>query len=627
VWQNENDTFLLPNEFDIHGRRVSTAGIVLDTNDIVIARDTSVILRDQILPSVSFDGNQNFVTWLDRRIKSGDWHNYNLYGARVDPDGTVLDTLGIPISTRIGPEYRPSIATNGADYLIIWRRFGPTTNPLIDTQYDILGARIDGGGAVLDSLPISISNSTLHQKSPDLAFDGNNALVTWSEGYFLWDGRVPGVRINPSGNLVDPIPFPIFQYDTTVSFERDHPAISFDGTKHIVISGYSGTSETEASHVETSGFVSDTFSIPVGRYNRAITSDGTNHLILWNKTLWGKNKGLLIDPNGNPLDSFLLTTFPSPVSYHPAVAFDGTNYLAVWLQYDIIGMSILAGRITSDGIPLDSLGILVSEFGTTDFLWNSVWSSEIFNPLSLAFDGSQYLVVWEDTRIDSLSDNTNIYGSRIAPDGTVLDTLGIPISTETENQLNPSVTFDGNNFFVVWEDHRNGFADIYGTEVNSSGQVLDPVGILISEGDYPNRLPELVNVGGGRSLVVYQSFRPEPDGTDRIYGRIFESSVGVEEEKPFPISQFRLFQNRPNPFIGSTNLSFNLPFSNFVSLKIYDISGRLVKEIIKGKKKAGFYSVKWDGKDEKGKNLSSGIYFYRLHAGDNIDSRKMILLK
>jgi hypothetical protein len=134
-------------------------------------------------------------------------------------------------------------------------------------------------------------------------------------------------------------------------------------------------------------------------------------------------------------------------------------------------------------------------------------------------------------------------------------------------------------------------------------------------------------MGGGRSLVVYQSFRPEPDGADRILGRLFESSVGVEEEKPFPISQFRLFQNRPNPFMGSTNISFNLPISDFISLKVYDISGRLVRVIEEGKKKAGFYAIKWDGKDEKGKTLSSGIYFYRLVAGNNIRTRKMILLK
>ena len=193
--------------------------------------------------------------------------------------------------------------------------------------------------------------------------------------------------------------------------------------------------------------------------------------------------------------------------------------------------------------------------------------------------------------------------------------------------MNPSIVFDGKNFLVVWEDYRNSLAHIYGTEVTSNGTVLDPGGILFSESSYPNRFPELVKVGDGRSLVVYQSLRPTPYGSDRIYGRLFESSVGVEEEKPFPIFQFKLFQNRPNPFIGSTRISFNLPASCIISLKIYDISGRLVKIIEEGKTKAGFYTIDWEGSDENGKSLSSGIYFYRIKAGDNIDTRKLILLK
>jgi hypothetical protein len=239
------------------------------------------------------------------------------------------------------------------------------------------------------------------------------------------------------------------------------------------------------------------------------------------------------------------------------------------------------------------------------------------------------MVVWEDIRNDGNGNNTDIFGARISPNGIVQDTIGIPISTALSYQWNPAVVFDGKNFLVVWEDYRNEIPDIYGTEVASNGVVLDPGGVLISEGSYPNRFPELTKVGDGRSLVVYQSFRPTPYGSDRIYGRLFESSVGVEEEMSFSLNKFRLFQNRPNPFNKLTAISYQIPSSNpasriphHVSLRIYDITGRLVEILVEKPHKPGVYQVKWDGK-----NKASGIYFYRLDAGNFIDTKKMIHLK
>ncbi|MCH7760802.1 hypothetical protein IIA15_05290, partial [candidate division TA06 bacterium] len=615
VWQNELDTFPFVKDFDIHGRRISVDGTVLDTNDIIIGRDS----LGQISPSITFDGTCYLVTWMDRRRNL--LHNFDLFGARVDPNGTVLDTAGIQIAIANHTEYYSAVASNGLNHLIVWRGGSSNLSELFYTQYNILGARVDGGGSLLDSLPFSISNSTRHQRSPDLDFDGNNALVSWSEGYYLWDGRVPGIRVNTGGTISDPIPVPIFQY-YDISKERDNSSVSYDGTNFLVVSGFTGLSESEGSHIDTSGAVLDSFSIPAGRWNRAISFDGTNHLILWNQSL-GRIEGLRVDPAGNVLDSLpfeITPNLPWSASTHPAVAFDGTNYLVIWIgMLRIQEPWIYAGRITPDGIPIDSSGIVVSEWGPFDFRGSPVMWRDIDKPIDLAFDGTQYLAVWEDIRNDGSGDNSDIYGARITPDGTVLDTSGIPISTEAQNQLNPSVTFDGNNFLVIWEDYRNDLADIYGTEVTSNGIVLNPGGVLISEGAYPNRFPELIRVGDGRSLIVYQSFRPTPYGDDRIFGRLFETSVGVEEGESFPISKFKLFQNRPNPFINSTKIFYTIPAVSSqrsaigeqkkipVRLVVYDIMGRRVKILVDEKQVPGIYQVEWDSKDQ-----ASGIYFYRL---------------
>jgi hypothetical protein len=86
--------------------------------------------------------------------------------------------------------------------------------------------------------------------------------------------------------------------------------------------------------------------------------------------------------------------------------------------------------------------------------------------------------------------------------------------------------------------------------------------------------------------------------------------------------KFELSQNYPNPFNPSTNINFELPANNFVSLKIYDMTGREVMQLVNELKQAGYYTVKFDAK-----NLSSGMYFYIIQAGDFVSTKKMMLVK
>ncbi len=88
-------------------------------------------------------------------------------------------------------------------------------------------------------------------------------------------------------------------------------------------------------------------------------------------------------------------------------------------------------------------------------------------------------------------------------------------------------------------------------------------------------------------------------------------------------TRFELSQNYPNPFNPSTKINFSVPVDSKVSLKIYDISGKLVSTLLNNEfKTANYYTV-----DFNGVNLSSGTYFYSLQSGDNIDTKKMVLIK
>lgn len=92
-------------------------------------------------------------------------------------------------------------------------------------------------------------------------------------------------------------------------------------------------------------------------------------------------------------------------------------------------------------------------------------------------------------------------------------------------------------------------------------------------------------------------------------------------------SNFTLSQNYPNPFNPETNISYTLPEAANVRLVIFNILGQKVKTLVNEKQSAGYQTVKWDGTDDIGNHVGSGIYFYKITAGNYSDSKKMTLIK
>ena len=92
-------------------------------------------------------------------------------------------------------------------------------------------------------------------------------------------------------------------------------------------------------------------------------------------------------------------------------------------------------------------------------------------------------------------------------------------------------------------------------------------------------------------------------------------------------ARFELDQNYPNPFNPTTNIKYSLPEHGMITLKVFNLMGQEVKVLVNKQQAAGRYVVEWDGTDNMGKPVSSGLYIYRIEAGDHIKSRKMMLMK
>jgi hypothetical protein len=116
-------------------------------------------------------------------------------------------------------------------------------------------------------------------------------------------------------------------------------------------------------------------------------------------------------------------------------------------------------------------------------------------------------------------------------------------------------------------------------------------------------------------------YRITPSGTTAVLG----------ETKPVrvPIAAAALEQNVPNPFNPTTSIVFYVPDGRpvDVALEVFDVRGRRVATILRQRLKPGRYRVEWDGRDDRGEPVSSGVYFYRLRMPGFSQTRKMTLLK
>jgi hypothetical protein len=124
------------------------------------------------------------------------------------------------------------------------------------------------------------------------------------------------------------------------------------------------------------------------------------------------------------------------------------------------------------------------------------------------------------------------------------------------------------------------------------------------------------------------------DGFDIFANTIRYRQTKVEEEEVNHPFSFDLGQNYPNPFNPSTAIPFRTGSLEqgagrpvHTTLTIYNILGKKVKTLVDDKREPGNYQVIWDGKDEVGKEVASGIYFYRLKVGENSISKRMVLLR
>jgi hypothetical protein len=299
----------------------------------------------------------------------------DIRGARVRAsDGAVLDNPSLCIACGPGTQSRPTVASNGTDFLVAWNHVpaGFSRNP----GNDIRSVRVRGSdGAVLGS-PLSHTPDDLRQGTPSVASDGSNYLLTWDGNGVHCFFPIPGV------------PMRICSFRYGIYGKRVGADGTAAGTNSLLTPNHYPVQEN----------------LQPGAPRARVSYGGGNYLVVFSggpqefSSTWGvygarvrASDGALLDPQARAI---------SAQGNSPAATFDGSQFLTVW---STPAGAIRGARVSEAGTVLDPSGFSVSEGGAV-------------SPPDVAFDGSDYRVVWEQQEAEPMR---RLWGARVTKGGSV----------------------------------------------------------------------------------------------------------------------------------------------------------------------------------------------------------------
>lgn len=151
---------------------------------------------------------------------------------------------------------------------------------------------------------------------------------------------------------------------------------------------------------------------------------------------------------------------------------------------------------------------------------------------------------------------------------------------------------------------------------------------IFDDGIFIYILFETAAESGSATIEFNQLMVNEGDPTVGVCAEMGEVvSVDPEETSPHAPTKSMLYQNIPNPFNPQTTIQFDTAIDGRVNLTIYDLQGHLIKTLTDDLVTAGSYQLVWNGKNEHGQEVPSGVYFYNLTTPDEQQTRQMILLR
>jgi subtilisin-like proprotein convertase family protein len=432
VWQDDRDGY----GYDIYGARLDRAGVVLSVVRI------SAAPGQQSQPAVAGNGTDFLVVWTDYR----NGVTPSIYGARVTTDGRVLDPQGIRICTAGQQQVGPSVASDGAGYLVVWQ------DSRSRVSVDIYGTRVLATGAVLDAGGLAINTGANHQINPAVSGKAGGYLVVWQDQRDGSSYDIYGTSVSVAGVVSHPAGLPI----STAAGDQINPAVTANGRDYWVAwQDFRSDSHFDiyGTVVTGSGLVSQPGGIAIStaandQFNPSLASDGANCLAVWADKRDGANfaiYGARLTPAGAIMDaSGFVISRTARDHYHPAVTGNGAGYWAAWQDYrNGDGADIYGCRLTSTATVSDPGGVLISMVGVSTpppATPTLVWA----NPAAIVYGtGLSGLQLNATANVPGTFEYSPVAGTVLgAGDNQTLSVLFTPTDTQAYTSASATVTIN-----------------------------------------------------------------------------------------------------------------------------------------------------------------------------------------
>jgi hypothetical protein len=640
TWQDQRYGM---TDTDIFAERIDASGAgQWAANGVMVCGVTG----NQYSPKIVSDGAGGVVIVWD------DSNTSDIYAMRMRDDGVLLWTLGGVAVTAASYEQQGSrmIPDGHGGAIIAWQDLRNASD------YDIYVQRMDTDGNALWTVNgVALCTETGTQYIGDIVTDGNGgAIVNWSD-YRGADSRVYAQRVNRNG-------LPQWQSNGSLvcTDNDDQYACSMipDGAGGALISmtdNRSGDDDVYVQRIsgEFGGAYWTSEGIPVCDYPGEqdvclLVSDGQGGAIaVWwdfrndadydiyvqridRNGFWGYPCPMIFEAEDVPNDQGGRVMITWEASRIDSYAEEGIQYYSVWRQLGAPDMQALVDA----GVKEVASSMIGPEF-----------EGEAFRFVS--FEGEMYGFEWL-ANVDAHEMPTYSYAAATLYDSTAVDP-GIHTFMVSAHYY-PSVFWDSplvvaysvDNLapcmpleLVGEQSHVPAGLELTwspNTEFDLGGSnIYREVGTAFEPG--PGNLLtttcDTMTFDGGwmwEAGFCYKVAAVDIHGNESEYAVLNAGQITGDDPMPLPDATF-LAQNYPNPFNPITNIGFGIKEQGYVSLRIYDAAGRLVATLIDEARPAGSYAIEWNGRDNGGGAAASGVYFYRLIAGDFVQTRKIVLLK
>jgi hypothetical protein len=298
--------------------------------------------------------------------------------------------------------------------------------------------------------------------------------------------------------------------------------------------------------------------------------------------------------------------------FAPQIAVNGSDLIGV-IWHDSPEGSIYFMRSTNHG------GSWSSAYKLADV------SSSLLES-SISIKGDVVHVVWADWE----SGQMDIFYRRSTNGGASWGSV-VNLSSDPADQAMPHIVVS-DDVHVVWSDKRNGDWEAYYTRSTNEGVSWLGSERVTSSGTSTQASLSAIEIDGtGYVHVVWRG------GDGKIWYRqgTYGGAVGVDDDQEntktaLPMA-FSLSQNYPNPFNPSTTVTFDVPVAagsqQRITVTVYDLRGRRIRTLVDSRLEPGSHQVTWDGRDDRGETVDSGVFLCALQSAEGVVTRKMLLLK